>query len=797
MIATERVYCAFCGASLTQAVSDEAHQYPEQVCTRDGAGDPDDAPTECGQAPRLAPNWGEAHDLHGVIPKEQGRVEEGIPSGEVARVAPVAGERQQWPPAWSTKPIGADEMVRPPRGVPRWPPGVALLNLTGLGAGYLYMQDWLRWLIHFLVVAVLIGLAFLTNGSYAPGLWISLFAVALLWIAFDGWRQAHRLTRAVPDAASGRKWLSMVVGVVIIGLEIGGFIGYVTLGSREFVAGLKAYYAPDCRTAMQHLNRVTTVYELMLSSSVRAADARIVECSLLLYADNSRAGGRYADAVASYETYLDLYPKSSLIRETQWAVAETLTEWAMESRREGRYETAIEKCLIATDSYPSTPAGREAAALAAETYVEWADELRRAGDYAASTGACLTVLTEYPGMPAGKDALVLVAETYYEWAGDLREGSAYAEAVEKYEIVQEQYPDTPSAEEALETAAETYAEWAAQLHETGEYEAAIEKYQVVLDEYADASAAAGVEEEIAQAYADWAAELRQAGHYEAAIERYQVLIDEYGDTPAAVAVEGKIASSYAEWAAQLRAVGKYTAAIGKYETIIGKYPESDAAQMAPVAMGQTYNDWGKEQHSQEEYISALAKFTKAQEVTEDSDVIAAAQEGYDEALWDLSQTSTGDGRKVLDEAREAVCGGKSVSSSAVGLAKDEAGKALLCGSPGFSLPSDLKAVKPGHFRYVVYVEEESTVVQRCNYTRLGCYGWGCPVLHVLVRRKYQWDVTVHDTSTPDMVAQTTLYGSLPRACSSTENFGGTYEKSIYGSPPPYDVVIDWLRGVVR
>jgi len=64
-----------------------------------------------------------------------------------------------------------EEEGRPPRDGPRWPLAVALLNLTGLGLGYLYMKRWLRWLVHLLLTAGLIATVFLTNGASRPYLW--------------------------------------------------------------------------------------------------------------------------------------------------------------------------------------------------------------------------------------------------------------------------------------------------------------------------------------------------------------------------------------------------------------------------------------------------------------------------------------------------------------------------------------------------------------------------------------------------------------------------------------------------
>jgi hypothetical protein len=181
--------------------------------------------------------------------------------------------------------------VLSPRDIPRWPLVVALFNLTGLGVGYLYMRRWLRWLLHFLVTVGLVVTAFATNGADIPVLWMILIGLWLLWMTLDGWRQARLLTRGASTDLTARRWVLLAVVLLLLGLEAAGLWGYAASGRREFAAGMAAYRAADCRTAMQHFDRVTTAYELTLSSNVAQADARIVECSLLVFADSARGQG--------------------------------------------------------------------------------------------------------------------------------------------------------------------------------------------------------------------------------------------------------------------------------------------------------------------------------------------------------------------------------------------------------------------------------------------------------------------------------------------------------------------------
>ena len=708
---------------------------------------------------------------------------EEAPEGAESTLAPASGGGQEQrdgrlpPKAREGK---ANQLLRDGA---RWPPVVALLNLTGLGLGYLYMRRWLRWMIHFLLTAGLIATAFLTDGARRPGLSAAVLGAWVVWMAFDGWR----LARAAPAEATGHRWLPVGVAVLILVLEAAGIWGYRALGQRAFAEGMAAYWDADCHTAMQHFDRVTTLYELTLSPNVAAADAGIVECSLLVFAENARGQGKYAEAVDGYATYLDLYRESALIIFARDALAATYSEWATHVRQTQDYQAALEKYQVVLSDFPETPTGRQAAALAAETYAECAAQLREAGKYGETIDKHRIVLSEYPDTPAGEQAAALAAETYGEWAAHLREDGEYEEAIGKYDIVLGEYADTPAATGARAAAAETYAEWATQLRVAGDYEVAIEKYQLISGEYSDTPAAVEAREPAAGTYAEWAAQLRESGDYGAAIEKYDTVDSEYPDTPAAAEVKEQeaVAGTYAEWAAELRETGLYATAITKYQTILSEHPDTQPAMTAQAAIGGAYNDWGRQLHSQRKYIEAMDRFALTKEATDDPDVVAAAEEGYDEALWGLSQDRTGEGKKVMEQALPGVCDGEPADSPAVGLAEDEPGKALFDGSE-FKLPSDLKATSPGHFRYAVCLEKGTSVVQRCPYTGA----------HTLVRQRRWWRVRVRDTRTARVVANRTFNGPSPAACPFSRSFWGTVDYST-GNSPSSDQVIGWLEGVVR
>ena len=644
----------------------------------------------------------------------------------------------------------ADDRTRS-RGSLAFSFAAALLNLTGLGLGYLYTRARIRWLIHFLITVGLLVAAYFTNATAAPLFVLVIAGLWLTWMALDGWRCARRPAQAVP-VPTPRWWSLVLIAVLLLGLEAAGIWGYITLGQQEYIAGATAYRMGDCRTAVGHFSRATTLYRLALGPTIFTADDELAACSLLVQADDALEQGDYAEATAGYETYLARYPAGPLLIPTREEAAKAYSEWAADLEAGGDYAEAVEKYQVVLSDYPHTEAGKTAAEQVARTYMAWGDALQEAEAYDEAVAKYLIVLNEYPDTSAAEEAPGHLAVAYMGWAAALRQEARYAEAIARYQAALDQGPSTEVGREITEAMAEAYAEWGDALREEGSYEEAIERYETVLNDYRATAAARRIRPAVAEAYVLWADQASKEGKFEDAAARYQVVLDRYASLPVAAEAREGAAAALVGWAAQLSEEGKFTA--------------------------------------------AMEKFTQAQELTDNPDVTAAAEEGYNQALWGLSQDSTGEGREVLQQALEEVCAGHPASSPAVGLAEEEPGKALVCGGSDLNLPAELRAAKPGHFRYVVSVEEGASTVERCDYTHLGCTGWFCPTTNVLVRQREWWRVRVRDTRTARVVADRTFYGPYPRACQQTETFSG-YEKYVTGGPPSTSDVLGWLSGVVR
>ena len=118
------------------------------------------------------------------------------PSGQFQPV-PGAGPgpgRWQPPPGYQAQPPPALPAAepKPPVGPPRWPVAVALLNLTGLGLGYWYLERRLRGWLALAGTLALVVIAFATDAADRPWQWVGIAVVWTGLAALDGWRLARR-----------------------------------------------------------------------------------------------------------------------------------------------------------------------------------------------------------------------------------------------------------------------------------------------------------------------------------------------------------------------------------------------------------------------------------------------------------------------------------------------------------------------------------------------------------------------------------------------------------------------------
>jgi tetratricopeptide (TPR) repeat protein len=331
----------------------------------------DSSPAGSEQTVRVA---GGAGPTGGPVPSERGESESTVVISAGARQA--AGE----PPesvAERTEATGSDPTVstaagsegtdQKPGGSPapeepgRSAAAAVLLNLTGLGLGYVYLRRWLRATASGVLVAMMVVVAFANDASNTPWLWRILAAAWAVATAFDAWLVARSLSRP------GRRvqWIRPVaVGFVAVLAVVAGHIGYAEAGRATYAAGVEAQGRADCTEANRAFDALTGPYELTLSRDVPAAALRGAECTEFLGAEGAERSGAHAEAVDAYRTFRRDHAASVLEPFAQEGTRRVLLTWADALRSAGdldgaiaRYHELLEE--LGVDPDPRIPQVRE------------------------------------------------------------------------------------------------------------------------------------------------------------------------------------------------------------------------------------------------------------------------------------------------------------------------------------------------------------------------------------------------------------------------------------------------------
>ncbi len=492
--------------------------------------------------------------------------------------------------------------------IPRQLLAVLLLQLTGFGLGLFYIRRWLAGVVNFLATLIFVIIASMMNASHNPVLWLGIFGGWLLVGTVAGGWAAFRTQRTVPVGAIYGAWRPALMALILLGVELGGIVGFTALGKNEFTAGMAAYQSADCRSALQRFHTLSTFFELTFDPNITTADDKAHECSLLVYGETLLDQGEYDKAITAYNTYLSQYPQGQLASVTLESISQAYSDWANALYDSGDYPGALEKCYAIITGYPETPAGKQISLLTAEAYVAWASQLSAQGDYPTAYQQYRIVLDQFPTSPARDTADAQTAILLDEWAVKLVNQGDYADAINKYLTIMSFYPNTPFDLSAAQAASETYAQWADELSEAEDYDQAIAQYLGVMGCCSETPVGLQAPEMIATIYSAWANDLSQQGNYAAAVEKYQILRGYYPDTLVAAQIDDQLAAAYIGWAADLQRQGDFASAIGKYQVVLDYYAATSAAEQSVVSMAQAYLGWANQLFSKGQYQEAISKY---------------------------------------------------------------------------------------------------------------------------------------------------------------------------------------------
>ncbi len=99
---------------------------------------------------------------------------------------------------------------------------VGLLNLSGLGLGYVLLRRWLLAVVCWAATAGLLVLALPADPEGIAGPWVIAYAVFLLLAAADGARRAYRAALLLPV----RSLVAAALGLVLLAIPAGGAVAY-------------------------------------------------------------------------------------------------------------------------------------------------------------------------------------------------------------------------------------------------------------------------------------------------------------------------------------------------------------------------------------------------------------------------------------------------------------------------------------------------------------------------------------------------------------------------------------------
>ena len=673
---------------------------------------------------------------------------------------------------------------------------VSLLNLSGLSLGYIYLGRRILALLHIAGTLGLIILAYILVPR-SPKLVILVLTLWLSWMVFHAAILAYRQTKPVLS----RLRMNVGIAILILAVEAVAVFVFVAKDRAEFSSGLAEYQAGNCLNARPRFYKLSTFYRLTFDPNLSTSFQKYEECSLVEYAHLMHAKSDFEPAYNASRTYLHDYPSSPMTASMQEETGQILVEWAAYLSRGGNYGQALDKYQILITEYPQTPSGGQAHILAAQTYAKWAEVLASQNAFGSAMDKYYKILDEYPSTPAAVQAPLQAADLLEKWALQLTEAEEYESAVEKYETILTLFDSTPNAKHVYPLAADIYISWAKQLHGQGKYDLAIEKYLIILDRYADTKPASQSVSMIVKENLDWAEVLRKNADYKSALERYQIIEEYYADEPGAQEAGSLKAQTYFEWGDSLNKAVMYELEIDKYQEIVKSQIQTDVFEEAQIASGRTYISWGIQLHGRGSFTAAMDKFTLARNTTQDDQVQAQALEGYENSLYDLSQATTGEGQALLNETKEHVCFfGDKAGSLAIASSREDGVKALDCGSGQF-LPTDLRAVKPAHFFYVLLVEESFDILQVCFY-KVG--GGTCSILdfdcyagsYTLTRQRQWTNIQLRSTVSGKNVYERKFFGSSPSSCPQQYSFGSQKEYLI-GTSPSIDDIIKWITQILK
>jgi tetratricopeptide (TPR) repeat protein len=612
---------------------------------------------------------------------------------------------------------------------------IGLLNLSGLGLGYLCIRHWVRWVLNLLgTIGLLLALFFMPISQYLPlMIWSIFFAVWLLWMALDGWRLARKRYRKneLPQTKFIRFLLA--IAVILIGLEAGVCLLFQIVGKSFYNDGVVAYQNSDYHLATKKLKQVTDFYPFFFSGNIQEADSYLKESTLFILGEKHLQSGDYENAMKVYDTYSALYPESMKIQEVDTLKLKVIRDWASELINKGMRDQALNLYFSALEENSEISTKKMIQDEIVNIYEEIAESYRQEGDRETAISYYELILDVSGGASLATNK---IAEILAELAEDYLMEEKYEETITQYQYIFDNFPNTPAGNLAEGKISEVYIIWAAMLRKGKIFDTALEKYYIVLNKYPDTISAEVAQEEI------------------------PIIIFESGEY-------------YFE-------NGDIDQAIEKYTSIIEDYPENVLVGEAQNRIILCDHVLAKQLLEKGAFLPAMNKFISLADIADDEELLAEYERGYQEALVGLSKDSGTDGAQILTSAFRLACDHKPAVSQLVGLLADEQARGLDCDENTF-LNKGQTAIYPGHFRFVTKTVIHYTTVETCPFENN----------FTLIRRKETWDVSVYSSVSGKLFSAKTFIGGEPEPCPEYYWFTDSVN-FVDGAAPSFTQVSTWI-----
>ena len=561
-----------------------------------------------------------------------------------------------------------------------------------------------------------------------------------------------------------------VVAVIIIFAVV--FIIVKNNAYEFYKAGINSYENQEAKMSLVYFKQVTK-YPKLIGTFISDAALKQPELQNIVDATEFRENGEFQEAFDLYTSCIEDYPDSPFTEQNQQALYDITPDWAIASTRSGDYAKAIDlyEQIIANPGY-SEEVVDQAASTLPTLYLDWGNNLADNGDYETAIEKFKDLIGKSPGHDMLSQAKSNIQQTYLKWGDSLITNEEYAEAIEKYELTGN-YGSNDAEKQGLESAANAYLAWANALL---------------------------TDESIAEA-----------------AEKYGVLSTTYSDTEAASQIPPDAFEPLVMYGQEVLDDEDFVAAGNTFELALSLGAEGQAELKAKA-----YTNWGQALNGQEFFIEALSMFQEARNLSDGSGLAATIDEAEQDSIIGVSELTNINGQLIMyaflediiasetqsridintsERCFSFISGTECISStilelvySAVGIDAQEARFLLYQEGEGRqSLPDNIEAEKPGHFRYAAYLVSQTITINSCPYYCKST--WPRPCAHVL-RNQHQYIVTIIDTRTNEVIGTAEFLGSQPPGCPDPKDVHSA-SSSVYGSTPSMDLIYSWFEKLVK